>query len=47
MNDEQIKAAMSVKRAFKKCAKANLQGAVFEGNFCVWPVGVVNSDLFF
>ena len=38
MNDTQTKAATQLKKALNACAKAGLQGGIYEGTFCVWPI---------
>jgi len=38
MNVEQQKAAQRLKMALDKCNAAGLQGGVYSGNMCVWPV---------
>jgi hypothetical protein len=37
MNKRQAAAAESLRKALNRCAKAGLQGGVFDGSFCVWP----------
>lgn len=39
MNKEQTAAVRSLVAALDKCAKAGLQGGVFDTSFCVWPEG--------
>lgn len=40
----QEKAARAVKRALDNAGKAGLQGGVFDGAFCVWPLGTDPHD---
>jgi hypothetical protein len=43
MNEDQIKAAKSIERALKKAGKLGLSGGVYDGTFCIWPSGSVDT----
>jgi len=38
MNKKQLACAKAMEKLLARCDKAGLQGGVYAGNFCLWPV---------